>query len=120
MDIKQAQHPQYNRFGTIDLEINHPKYGWIAYTANPDDPESLGRELYDRAINGEFGRIAAYQPPSKSEQDTIEQQREEAQKKEAYINEVMPLYLEAEAGLRDPQEWKDKMAEINNNLEASK
>jgi hypothetical protein len=33
----QWRNPVRNAFGTIDLEINHPKYGWIPFTADPDD-----------------------------------------------------------------------------------
>jgi len=27
----------FNMFGTIDCEINHPVYGWIPFTCNPND-----------------------------------------------------------------------------------
>jgi hypothetical protein len=33
----QWRNPTRNAFGTIDVEINHPKYGWIPFTANPAD-----------------------------------------------------------------------------------
>jgi hypothetical protein len=29
--------------GTIDCDFNHPKYGWIPFTADPDDVEEHGR-----------------------------------------------------------------------------
>jgi hypothetical protein len=32
--------------GYIDCEINHPKFGWIPFTARPDDVELHGREIY--------------------------------------------------------------------------
>jgi hypothetical protein len=35
-----------NRHDTYDCEINHPKFGWIPFTANPDDPEEHGRLIY--------------------------------------------------------------------------
>lgn len=31
------RNPAYNHRGTIDCEINHPVYGWIPFTADPDD-----------------------------------------------------------------------------------
>lgn len=37
----------------------------------------------------------------------------EKQKKQAYINEVVPLFIQAQDGDIDPQEWKDKKAEID-------
>lgn len=36
----------YNQFGTVDVEINHPDFGWIPFTASPDDPEPFGRDLF--------------------------------------------------------------------------
>ena len=40
------------------MEIEHPTYGWITFAASPNDSEAHGRELYQRAIEGEFGAIA--------------------------------------------------------------
>ncbi|MEX2741077.1 hypothetical protein AB3480_06470 [Rhizobium mongolense] len=34
----------------IDMEIDHPDFGWIPFTASPDDPEEHGRELYAAAL----------------------------------------------------------------------
>jgi hypothetical protein len=39
----------YNAAGSIDCEILHPTYGWIPFTASPDDVEQHGREIYDAA-----------------------------------------------------------------------
>lgn len=51
---------KYNHSGTIDCEINHPKFGWIPFTANPDDEEEHGRLIYAEVIKVE---IAPYEPP---------------------------------------------------------
>lgn len=56
-----ARNPQHNQVGTIDLEIDHPAFGWIPFTASPDDVEPHGRELYARAVAGEFGPVAPLQ-----------------------------------------------------------
>ena len=56
------RNPQYNQFGTIDCEINHPEYGWIPFTASPDDPEEHGRALHAEIMG--HGQIAPYVPPS--------------------------------------------------------
>lgn len=45
----------------IDLEINHPVHGWIPFTARPDDPEQIGRDLFTQAAAGD---VAAYEPPA--------------------------------------------------------
>lgn len=56
------RNPKYNQFGTIDCEINHPAYGWIPTTANPDDIEPSGQELYTAIIaSGE--PIGSYMAP---------------------------------------------------------
>ena len=58
----QVRNLKYNQLGTIDCEIEHPSYGWIPFTASPDDSEHLGVEIYNRAIDGEFGTVAEYVP----------------------------------------------------------
>ena len=39
--------------GAIDVEYEHPKYGWIPFSARADDVEQLGRDLYALAAAGE-------------------------------------------------------------------
>jgi hypothetical protein len=51
---------RFNARGTIDVEIDHPKHGWIPFTANPDDPELVGAVVYYVASQGE---VAPYVPP---------------------------------------------------------
>ena len=47
MNIRNAR---FNRFGTIDCEIEHPRFGWIDFTASPTDSEALGREIHAQAL----------------------------------------------------------------------
>ena len=61
--MTQAKNPRYNSSGTIDLEYNHPVYGWIPFTASPTDSEELGRNLHASALAGDFGEIAPYVEP---------------------------------------------------------
>ena len=56
----EAKNLQYNALGSIDMEINHPDYGWIPFTASIDDTEQLGKDLYTLAVAGELGVIADY------------------------------------------------------------
>lgn len=42
----------------MTVTINGQK---MPFTARADDPEEYGRELFNRAINGEFGEIGEYQ-----------------------------------------------------------
>ena len=57
MDYRNAH---YNQYGTVDLEINHPDYGWIPFTASPNDPDESGRELYAQVVAA--GNIAPFDP----------------------------------------------------------
>lgn len=41
------RNPTANADGTIDCEIEHPIYGWIPFTASPNDVEAFGREMFD-------------------------------------------------------------------------
>lgn len=56
---------RYNKAGTIDLEWEHPEFGWIDITTSSDDVVDHCRELYTQAL--EEGNIAAYTPPSAEE-----------------------------------------------------
>ena len=40
MEIKEIRNPAYNARGDIDLEINHPEFGWIPYSLHPDDSDN--------------------------------------------------------------------------------
>lgn len=46
----------------IDIILDHPTYGEIPFTADPDDVEPHGRELFARAVAGEFGEIQEFVP----------------------------------------------------------
>lgn len=56
----EFRNPTYNHLGTIDCEINHPTLGWIPFTADPDDPEQLGRDIFEDAFTA---NPAAYVAP---------------------------------------------------------
>lgn len=69
MDITNAQKPVWaNAEKTlIDLEIDHPVFGSIQFTASPEDVEAHGRELFARATAGDFGPVADYIAPAPQE-----------------------------------------------------
>lgn len=54
---------------TLDVRFSHLP-SEVPFTARKDDPEAHGRELYSRAVFGEFGPIEAVPtpPPSEAEQ----------------------------------------------------
>jgi hypothetical protein len=47
--VMEYRNAKYNAVGTVDCEINHPRYGWIPFTANPNDVEPLGSQVFDSA-----------------------------------------------------------------------
>ncbi|MFE8726230.1 tail fiber assembly protein [Aeromonas hydrophila] len=57
---------------TISMEVlfTHLPEQFIPFTARKDDPEEHGRELYSRAVFGEFGPITELDmpPPTEAEQ----------------------------------------------------
>lgn len=54
------RNPKTNHRGTVDCEIEHPELGWISFTADPDDVEPFGREVYKEVQKME---VAPYEPP---------------------------------------------------------
>lgn len=44
--MTEYKNSHYNPRGTIDVEINHPYFGWITFTASPDDIEPHGRQIF--------------------------------------------------------------------------
>lgn len=65
MTAIQIRNPIYSApdNSTIDCEIEHPVYGWIPFTANPNDVEPLGKEVYDACAAGNAGSVAPYVAP---------------------------------------------------------
>ena len=54
MEVRNLRHTNN---GMIDCEYNHPKFGWIPFTASGEDIE-----LFNRANLGEFGDILPAPP----------------------------------------------------------
>ena len=51
MEIKNAIH---NEDGTINVEINHPKFGWIPFTSAHDDPGDIAQEVTRALFDAEI------------------------------------------------------------------
>ena len=105
----QARNPTQTAGTAIDLEIEHPVYGWIPFTASPDDVEQLGRDLYQQAASGAYGPIAPYvAPPILSPT----QEQIDALRRAAYQAEADPLFFKWQRGESTQQEWLAKIADI--------
>lgn len=57
----EIRNVQFNAAGTVDVEWNHPQFGWIPFTASPDDYMPHGRAIYEQALQG---AVAPYVVPS--------------------------------------------------------
>lgn len=57
----KTRNPIYNALGGVDLEIEHAEFGWMHFTASPDDPEQVGRDLHAQELAS--GGVAAYVAP---------------------------------------------------------
>lgn len=104
-----VRNPKYNAAGTIDLEIEHSVFGWILFTASPEDSEEMGRGLYARAVAGEYGEIVSYTAP---EPVAPSAEAIEAMRRVAYQTEADPLFFKWQRGEATEAEWLAKIAEI--------
>lgn len=105
----QARNPTHTASTAIDVEIEHLVYGWIPFTASPDDVEQLGRDLYQQAAAGDFGTVAPYiappvLPPTQDQIDALRQS--------AYQSEADPLFFKWQRGESTEQAWLAKIADI--------
>lgn len=64
----EYRNARFNYAGTIDLEFNHPIYGWLPHTASPDDPEEHTRWLYEAALAS--GEVTPYVAPVPTPEET--------------------------------------------------
>ena len=74
-----ARNPKYNADGSIDLEIEHPDFGWLPFTASPDDPEEFGRTMYTQVLAGAFGTISPYVAPQPTSADILAEKKRQRQ-----------------------------------------
>lgn len=76
----EVRNVKLNVAGTYDCEINHPVYGWIPFTANPDDASEVGRTVHADILAGKHGAIAPYVAPVVSNEQLIAQLTNAVQK----------------------------------------
>ena len=80
MNIVSAHTPSFTVENRIDLVVLFSEIGEeIHFTAASDDIEAHGRELYARAVAGEFGPIAPYIPPVPTPEEIVETMRQAVQ-----------------------------------------
>lgn len=98
MDV-QIRNPIYTATGQIDCEIEHPVHGWIPFTADANDVEQHGRDIYAAAL--EMGPAAYVAPPPQPE--PVPQSMTFAQ---LLIGLVTEQWITVEEG----RAWRDRVA----------
>ena len=66
MKIITARNPKWSteNKSAINVEVLFDSFNnYLPFTARSGDSEAHGRELYSRALSGEFGVVAEYTPP---------------------------------------------------------
>lgn len=65
MKLKSAKNPTWvNAEHTrINLKVTFDNIPEHTFTADPKDCEAHGRDIFERAVAGEFGDVAEYEPP---------------------------------------------------------
>ena len=74
--MMEIRNPRYTATGRIDCEINHPEFGWLPFTASPEDAEPHGREIF--ALAEALGPTANVPPSQEELFDQIKMRRDQA------------------------------------------
>jgi hypothetical protein len=101
MEYRNAKHIGQNR---IDCEINHPTYGWIPFTCDPEDTGARFdvAELHSRMAADPA--TAPYIPPTQAELDEVASRQVRRQRDFILATQVDPL-------ISNPLRWGDMTAE---------
>jgi hypothetical protein len=77
----------------MDVEINHPDYGWIPYTLDPADTDTtIDNDAVMTLIGTDF---AAYVPPTQAELDAAAAAGVRAERDNRLVTEVDPIVSNA-------------------------
>jgi hypothetical protein len=104
----EYRNPRFTINNWIDCEIEHPIYGWIPFTASPDDIEPLGREIYAAAISA---NPEPYVPPI-IPPHTPSREEQQALRQAAYSAEADPIAMQMLRDEATKEEWLAKIEEI--------
>ena len=82
----------------MDVEINHPEYGWIPYTIHPDDTDmTIDNDAVMALIGDNF---EAYVPPTQEQRDAWAAENVRYERDERLTTEVDPI-------VTNPLRWAD-------------
>ena len=101
LTIIEAKNPVYTQSG-INVEVLFGEIGeWLCFHASPDDSEEHGRTLYQRAIDGDFGPVRAYETPVLTKEQLIPIARADRNAAENSDIEVFGVLWQVDAVARD-------------------
>jgi hypothetical protein len=89
----------------FDLDIQHPEYGWIPYTLDPNDTDETVNNTELRSLIG--SNFTAYVAPTQEELDAEAAAQVRAQRESILTSEVDPL-------VSNPLRWADLTVEQQN------
>lgn len=98
----QWRNPTFTADGRIDVEIDHPQFGWVPFTASPNDPEPLGRAIFAAAAAGTVAPYVPPTPPTAAEVLAAERAGMVASRPQARIAMGPVLWAQVEAIAADP------------------
>jgi hypothetical protein len=85
----------------MDVEINHPNYGWIPYTVDPADTDTtIDNDAVMALIGSNF---TAYVAPTQAELDAEAAEQVRAERDGKLVEEVDPI-------VTNPLRWADLTA----------
>ena len=85
----------------MDVEINHPNYGWIPYTVDPSDTDT---SIDNNAVMALIGsNFTAYVAPTQAELDAEAAEQVRAERDGKLVEEVDPF-------VTNPLRWADLTA----------
>lgn len=96
---------QINEFGWLDCEINHPEFGWIPYTLDPNDRDmTIDNAVLLRAIGKNFEAYVPPPPPTAEEIFSQKAGEVRTERDRRLSEEVDPI-------VTNPLRWADLTSE---------
>lgn len=87
----------------LTVKFSHYPKG-LPFTATRDDGERHGRELWSRAVHGEFGEIGPYTGPTREEQEVATFPRRQQVELDRLEKLITPLQRAVKFKLATPEE----------------
>lgn len=95
----------------INLQVKFAEFEEVLpFTASPDDSEEHGRFLFEQAASGAYGEVAAYDGPTREEQDAALFQYAKQAAMASLEQSIAPLERARRLGVATEQELKELTA----------